>query len=140
MRVELYARTNGKGLWSRAAQEVKVVKIKFDYIAEADTPKDVAGSYATFRAYFDPKTWKVARDGLIYTDPLWIRDFRLGLQDLGLAHHAKEVDYTEQGMQGNNFVSLNIGGGVSRAEQLRGARATNALRELGVGLMTNPRW
>jgi hypothetical protein len=40
---------------------------------------------------------------LIYTDPLFIKDVTLNLKPI---LKFKSIDYTENGMQGNNYVSL----------------------------------
>lgn len=43
------------------------------------------------------------RGGLIYSDPMWIKEFNQFLNDHG---EAIEFNYTEQGMQGIDYVSL----------------------------------
>ena len=49
-------------------------------------------------------------DGLIYSDPQWIKEFRLLLKAHGFSYAAAEnVDYSEKGMQGVNYVSLDAG-------------------------------
>jgi hypothetical protein len=47
---------------------------------------------------------------LIYTDKLWLREFKAGLRDTGLSIKATQnVGYSEQGMQGNDYVSMDVG-------------------------------
>jgi hypothetical protein len=49
-------------------------------------------------------------DGLVYNDELWIKNFRAYLVSLGFTKVAsKDVDYSEQGMQGDDYISLDIG-------------------------------
>lgn len=104
MKVEMYANTNGRGLWSSEKRETKVNQIKIDpdtLITEGEQ------SAIYIQAKLDPKTWRSGRDGLVYTDTKWLREFRRGLTELGLSRKlANNVDYTEQGMQGTNYVSL----------------------------------
>lgn len=61
------------------------------------------------RVYFNPLTWDVNRDGLIYTDKVWLRELRRALRDVGY-HSPSKVYYTEQGMQGTRYVHLIVGG------------------------------
>lgn len=96
--------TNGKGLWSRAKKEVKPTVAKLAYLAEED-------GYGELRVYFTRGSWDVDTDGLIYTDPGFLKALRAALVErVGLTPAAaREVDYTEQGMQGSDFVSLDVG-------------------------------
>lgn len=91
-------RTDGRGIWSDAQRRVKVTKITMDYLSEDH-------KYASFRVYFTGKTWSVAKDGLIYTDRQFERELRALLKKKGL-EGARAVDYTEQGMQGDRYVSV----------------------------------
>jgi hypothetical protein len=63
--------------------------------------------FGELRVYFNPKTWNVREHGLIYTDKSFITGLRAALTDAGL--NGKDVDYSEQGMQGNNYVSCDVG-------------------------------
>jgi hypothetical protein len=63
--------------------------------------------HGELRVYFDVKTWDVKNDGLIYTDKQFIRELHQALKLLGFTDsEVKDVYYTEQGMQGRDFVSL----------------------------------
>ena len=105
MEVELYANTNGKGHWSSERKEVLVNKIVITEVQEYDDDPNDNAVY--MEVYFDRSTWKIDRDGLIYTDPRFIRELRRGLRELGLAGRiANKVDYTEQGAQGTNYVHV----------------------------------
>ena len=92
--------TNGLGLWSR---ENKIVDVTGYNLFTVDDHCE----FGELRVYFDPKTWNVEEDGLIYTDPLFLGLLRESLNRLGL--DADDVDYSEQGMQGDDFVSLDVG-------------------------------
>jgi hypothetical protein len=48
--------------------------------------------------------------GLIYTDKLFKAELRAYLQTLGFtAEEANDVEYSEQGMQSDNYVSCDVG-------------------------------
>lgn len=107
MNVLMYANTNGRGYWSDRKAEVKIDEIKIGRYTQIDF--DSKHNMIYIDAKFDSATWRVFRDGLIYTDNRFIKEFRLGLQELGMSRRlANKVDYTEQGMQGKNYVSLGL--------------------------------
>lgn len=84
--------TNGYGFWSSAIKKVTVVKL------------EVLGR--ELRVFFDTTTWDVNKDGLIYTDPLFISELRAHLEDNGM--DTDDLTYSEAGMQGQDFVSCDI--------------------------------
>lgn len=90
--------------WSRRACEVQVTGLRIAYVNEEE-------EFGELRVYFDTKTWDVKRDGLIYTDKMFEEELRerLVLEGLCSIEAAKQVGYSEQGMQGNNYVSLDVG-------------------------------
>jgi hypothetical protein len=92
--------TAGNGLWSGEDRAVTVTDIKLGYVAdELD--------FGELCVYFNKKTWDVRKHGLIYTDRQFLRELREFLDQHGLP--GTDVDYSEQGMQGDNYVSLDIG-------------------------------
>ena len=93
--------TAGNGLWSRAAKPVLIKDMRLVYVNDE---KD----FGELRVYFDTAFWDVNVDGLIYTDPQFIADLRDFLITRELSD---DVDYSEQGMQGDNFVSCDVGEG-----------------------------
>ncbi len=106
------AKTAGNGLWSRDIR--KVVHSKAELCLWDDQLDDYVNrnhpiKFAELRVYFPKKNWDVTKHGLIYTDRQWIKDFRASLKELGFSDSSvKKVDYTEQGMQGDNYVSLDV--------------------------------
>ena len=46
-------------------------------------------------------------DGLIYTDPLFLEEFKLLLAQESLDN--SDISYSEQGMQGDDYVSFDVG-------------------------------
>lgn len=99
--------TDGKGFWSCVKKAVNLTEIKLDYFDESEVEEGIPVSYATFKLYFDKFTWNIRNDGLIYTDDKFIREFRKRLVEMGFTKKAAaEIDYTEQGQQGNNYVHI----------------------------------
>jgi hypothetical protein len=100
-------RTDGlRGLWNNRAKAVTITDIQLGYI---DDELDQHGrcTFGELRVYFDIASWNVREDGLIYTDRGWIADLREFLNAHGLV--ADDVSYSEQGMQGDDYVSLDVG-------------------------------
>lgn len=63
--------------------------------------------WALLKVYF--KNWSNSKNGLIYTDPRFIKEFRKILLTLGFSEKAaKSADYSEQGMQGRNYVAMMV--------------------------------
>jgi len=102
-KVNWQTHTDGKGLWTNFEQTVTVVRVEL-----ADTYEN--GDYGELRAYFDTSTWNCNETGLIYTDPRWINEFRGLMRSLGFTRRAcEDITYSEQGMQGHNYVSMDVG-------------------------------
>jgi hypothetical protein len=91
--------TNGNGYWSRTAKAVEIVDIRVTYVNDER-------DFGELRVYFNTATWDVNTMGLIYTDKQFMRELNAFLVEQGLA----SVSYSEQGMQGDNFVSCDIVG------------------------------
>ena len=106
MKVNFVCNTDGNGLWSREKKEVKIYKINILFY-HSDSRTGYTGELA---AYFNKRSWQLSKHGLIYTDKLWLREFRNNLKTLGFSDKAvKSVEFSEQGMQGDNYVSLDAG-------------------------------
>ena len=102
-KVNWQTHTSGKGYWTRFEQTVTVVGVKLAYVSDE-------GDFGELRAYFDTKTWNVNEAGLIYSDPRWIDEFRALMRSLGFTRNAvNDISYSEQGMQGYNYVSMDVG-------------------------------
>ena len=87
--------TCGMGLWSEAVKDVECVGYSVPY---ANQPND----FGELRVYFNTDTWDVEKDGLIYTDPAFLESVRV-------AFGTNDIEYSEQGMQGDDFVSFDVG-------------------------------
>ncbi len=100
------ARTNGSGFWSSTKKEVPLIKMQLCNFSQ---------NFGELRVYFDLKSWNPKEDGLIYTDKLWLEDFYEILFSIGFPRNlprtdlGSEIDYSEQGMQGHDYVSLDCG-------------------------------
>jgi hypothetical protein len=92
--------TSGGGYWSNIVKNVRIVDMRLGYINDER-------DFGELRVYFNTQDWDVNKDGLIYTDKGFETDLRNFLTMQGLDN--LDVDYSEQGMQGDNYVSLDVG-------------------------------
>ena len=92
--------TAGDGYWSRKQTAVEVTRLVLAYTNdELD--------FGELRVYFNKATWDVNKLGLIYTDKQFMRELKELLAAKGF--DASDVSYSEQGMQGDNYVSCDVG-------------------------------
>ena len=102
-KVNWQTHTDGKGLWTQFEKTVTVVRVELVYVNEE-------GDFGELRAYFDTRTWDCNETGLIYTDPRWMDEFRGLMRSMGFTRSAcDDITYSEQGMQGDNYVSMDVG-------------------------------
>lgn len=95
--------TAGTGYWSRSEKAVGVTEFVLDYEDEEHTLGELC-------VHFNTTTWRPDQDGLIYTDPLFLRELREYFVARGFTkEEAADVYYSEQGMQGDNYVSCDVG-------------------------------
>ncbi len=92
--------TDGSGYWSNVRENVPVTGLDLSYVNDE-------GTFGELRVYFDTTVWDVNSDGLIYTDKLFLQELREILDAIGFP--GADVGYSEQGMQGDNYVSLDVG-------------------------------
>lgn len=94
--------TSGDGYWSREKRGVRIVEVDMAYVGESCY-------FGELRVKFDVADWDVSKHGLIYTDSQWLRELRKYLLTVGFtAREVELVSYSEQGMQGDNYVSLDV--------------------------------
>ncbi len=91
--------TSGDGYWSNVQKAVEITDMRLGYVSDE---KD----FGELRVYFSTATWDVNVDGLIYTDKQFKIDLMQFIKQQGLA---VDLCYSEQGMQGDNYVSLDVG-------------------------------
>ena len=91
--------TSGDGYWSDVAKPVEITDMQLGYVSdEAD--------FGELCVFFNTDTWDVNTDGLIYTDT----QFKIDLMAFITAHGlVVDLCYSEQGMQGDDYVSLDVG-------------------------------
>jgi hypothetical protein len=92
--------TAGNGLWSTTAQAVEIKNITMPYVTDEQ-------DFGELCVHFDRNDWDVDQLGLIYTDRLFLSELQQYLTDQGLA--GDDVHYSEQGMQADTYVSLDVG-------------------------------
>jgi hypothetical protein len=100
--VNFTCNTDGQGWWSDVAKAVAITQLVLCLDEEDMQDAD----YADLHVYFSDDSWNVDTDGLIYSDMLFKQQLIKHLTALGL--DASEVSYSEQGMQGDKFVSLDV--------------------------------
>ena len=92
--------TNGTGYWSNKAKAVEITGLQLSYTNdELD--------FGELRVFFNTNTWDTYKDGLIYTDKQFMRELKDLLTAKGF--DASDVSYSEQGMQGDTYVSCDVG-------------------------------
>jgi hypothetical protein len=91
--------TAGDGYWSNTAKTVEITDMQLGYVSDE-------GDFGELRVYFNTDTWNVNTDGLIYTDRLFKQELMAFVKEHGLV---VDLCYSEQGMQGDNYVSLDVG-------------------------------
>ena len=103
-KVNFMTLTDGKGYWSKTVKTVPINRVRLAYVNDE-------GDFGELRAYFDPKEWDTDTDGLIYTDMMWKHSFLTCMENvMGFSPDAiLDVSYSEMGMQGENYVSMDVG-------------------------------
>ena len=92
--------TNGNGYWSRTVAAVEITALQLAYTNdELD--------FGELRVRFNTNTWDVNKLGLIYTDKQFMKELKKLLTANGF--DASDVSYSEQGMQGDAYVSCDVG-------------------------------
>jgi hypothetical protein len=100
LKVTATLHTAGDGYWSNKAKAVEITRLQLAYTNdELD--------FGELRVYFNTRTWDVNKDGLIYTDSLFEAELKDLLAQLGF--DASDLSYSEQGMQGDDYVSCDVG-------------------------------
>jgi hypothetical protein len=91
--------TCGDGYWSTVAKPVEIVDMRVIWACDDKECGELA-------VYFNTDTWNVDTDGLIYTDSEFYADLQAFIKQQGLV---VDLCYSEQGMQGDDYVSFDIG-------------------------------
>ena len=108
MRTYTTLHTNGLGYWSNIAKAVDITALDLLYISEDKDFGELCVHFAVDD--FPSNCWDVSTMGLIYTDKQFKRELREYLVSLGFTQaEADDVEYSEQGMQGDSYVSCDVG-------------------------------
>ena len=92
--------TNGNGYWSSTKAAVEITELQLAYTNdELD--------FGELQVYFNTATWDTSKLGLIYTDTQFMRELKELLSAKGF--DSSDVSYSEQGMQGDTYVSCDVG-------------------------------
>ena len=95
--------TGGDGLWTNKQQDVDVTQLRLQY---CNPERD----FGELCVHFTPASWNTATDGLIYTDTQFLYELRVYLRTIGFTEaEALDVNYSEQGMQDDEYVSCDVG-------------------------------
>ncbi len=105
-KVKAYGKKS-RGLWGKNDEEMTFVikAIRGHYYDEKDSEKGVV--FGVIDVVLDG--YKASKHDLIYTDSNFLKSFKELLDKKKLMQYVKSVDYSEQGMQGSNFVNLDLG-------------------------------
>lgn len=95
-----YLTTDGSGYWSDQVVTVGVTHLQVPYINDER-------DFGELCVYFNTNTWRIDRQGLIYTDRGWLKELCEALSQRG--YDTSNIGYSEQGMQGEDYVSLDVG-------------------------------
>lgn len=99
MQKDVIFTTSGDGYWSTAIKNVRITDMRLGYVADDK-------EFGELRVYFNTSDWDVSKDGLIYTDVGFKQDLMQFITEHGLV---VDLCYSEQGMQGDDYVSLDVG-------------------------------
>lgn len=107
--VTITLNTSGKGLWSDTPKAIKIKKLVIEYDNESNQD-DKSGDGGSLKVYFNKSDWKTDRDGLIYTDPKFLKELISFLKnDMNIkSATSSNIGYSEQGMQGSDYVDLDV--------------------------------
>ena len=99
MQATVVFNTSGDGYWSNVAKPVRIVDMRLGYVSDDK-------EFGELCVYFNTEDWDVEVDGLIYTDSGFYADLQEFIKQQGLV---VDLCYSEQGMQGDDYVSLDVG-------------------------------
>ena len=107
MEVTIILNTDGKGLWSSKSKPVVITNLSLSISKIQDDDNRMFGELCV---YFDEASWNTDDHGLIYTDKTFLTELHNFLKTQGFSEQSLEgVHYSEQGMQGDDYVSLDAG-------------------------------
>ena len=100
MQINTAIATNGGGLWSSTSTSVYCTDASIAYCNEES-------DWGELRVYYDTLTWDIDTLGLVYTDPGFLKNIKRLFTAAGI--DVEDLSYSEQGMQGDDYVSFDVG-------------------------------
>ncbi len=97
--------TSGGGMWSSVEGPVVITSIHADYSADG---------WGSLYVNFDIASWDVDANGLIYTDDQFLEELQQWMIERGVASAAEGISYSEQGMQGDDYVHFDLSAETAR--------------------------
>lgn len=121
LHVDLLIPVGGDGLWSSCRKTVRATRLAVHGMNHAPRGEEeyLAGE---LRVFFDTATWVIRKDGVIYTDKTFLAGLSAYLGGLVSQDAAADMGYSERGMQGFDFVSLDVGPDFIQGWKLLAAR------------------
>ena len=102
--------TAGNGLWSNTATAVDITKLDLQYCNNERDFGELCVYFVNDSDELGCNAWDVNVSGLIYTDKQFMSELRAYLVQLGFTEaEANDVQYSEQGMQTEEYVSCDVG-------------------------------
>lgn len=94
-------KTDGSSIWSGEIREVSCDRMTIRVMQE---------DYGELRVFFNTEDWNIREHGLIYTDHGWLSQLKQYLvENLGFTPEGvSQITYSEQGMQDERYVSLDV--------------------------------
>lgn len=97
-----------RGLWSGEDQPKHITGRLVFRIQSYTEPDGTLDRWVHARFYFDSKLWNVDKHGLIYTDETFIDSLHARLRAHGWEQPETCIHYSENGMQGDNYVDFDV--------------------------------
>lgn len=115
--ITLPAFQDGEGYWSNyealAEAGISEITVRPEIVARA---LDDSSLYIDLNCYFDPEVFNTDTYGLVYGDPTFERAMSNHIKAaLGLTGEDVHFQYTEQGMQGDDMISMEASAGARQA-------------------------
>ena len=98
--LNVYFKTNGKGYYTKRTANVPIIQMEIQSV-------NCRMNYAELNVYIDTDVWCNNNEDCIYTDPQFLIDLKkfLNNQDIDIS----DINYSEAGMQGDDYVSFDVG-------------------------------
>ena len=95
---------SGDGEYCKSYKSVRIVDMNIFAMINDNKADECEYEGVVVEVKFDSRDWKIEDDGLIYTDSGFLSDLQLFFESKGV--DASALEYTEHGMQGEEWVSL----------------------------------